>query len=400
MTAPIIHQTDREIYSVSSLTRDAKQLLEQGFGYCWIKGELASVSHPSSGHVYFTLKDDTAGVRCALFRMNRRRISFPIENGIEVMVYAKVSLYEPRGDFQLIVSTMEEVGSGLLARQFELLKAKLATAGLFAPEHKKPLPTSIQTIGVITSSSGAALRDVLRVLSRRSPQTRIIIYPTLVQGKSAANDIINALKKADTRQECDVLLLTRGGGSQEDLWCFNDEQLAHAIFSANTPIVSAVGHEVDFSISDFVADLRVATPSAGAEILSQDQQNIQQQITAMYKQLSQHMRQQLQHYQWQLDRLRHRLPSPIAELNEQSQRCDYLERRLRHCMQQRLDANNKQCTYLAHRLHALSPLATLDRGYTLVQQSGTAISSLSELDSNQAFEVRFRDGHIQVKSHS
>src|SRR5690606_35272474 len=262
--------TEREILSVSQLNRRAKQLLETHLPLLWVEGELSNVSQPSSGHWYFTLKDDQAQVRCAMFRNRNMLVRFKPQQGQQVLVRARVSLYEGRGDYQLIAEHMEEAGTGALQRAFEALKAKLGAEGLFDEARKRPIPTLPRHIGVITSPTGAAIRDVLTVLERRFPSIPVTVIPVAVQGKESAPQIVRALELANRCGLFDVLLLTRGGGSLEDLWSFNEEAVARAVAASQLPVVCAVGHEVDFSIADFVADLRAPTPSAAAELMTPD----------------------------------------------------------------------------------------------------------------------------------
>ena len=266
------------IFTVTQLNYSVRHLLEVELGQVWLTGEISNFSQPVSGHWYLTLKDENAQVRCAMFKMKNLRVNFRPQNGMQVLVRASVSLYEPRGDYQLIIESMQMAGDGLLQQQFEGLKMKLAAQGLFAQEHKKPIPKFVKRVGIITSPSGAALQDILHILNRRDPSLQVVIYPTLVQGKEATQDIIDTIRLANQRKECDVLIVGRGGGSLEDLWCFNEEMVAYAIYQSELPIISAVGHETDVTIADFVADLRTPTPSAAAELVSRDQQEIVRQL--------------------------------------------------------------------------------------------------------------------------
>lgn len=265
---------EENILTITQLNYAVRHRLESEFGHIWLVGEISNLSKPVSGHWYLTLKDEQAQVRCAMFRMKNIRVNFPVQNGMQVLVRASVSLYEPRGDYQVIIETMQPAGNGLLQQKFEQLKMKLAAEGLFAQERKKPLPQFIKRVGVVTSSSGAALQDILQILNRRDPSLEVVIYPTLVQGKEASQEIVSMIELANLRNECDVLIVGRGGGSLEDLWCFNEEAVAYAIFRSNLPIISAVGHETDVTIADFVADLRAPTPSAAAELVSRDRHEL------------------------------------------------------------------------------------------------------------------------------
>ena len=266
------------IFTVTQLNYSVRHLLEMELGQVWLIGEISNFSQPVSGHWYLSLKDENAQVRCAMFKMKNLRVNFRPQNGMQVLVRASVSLYEPRGDYQLIIKSMQMAGDCLLQQQFEALKMKLAVQGFFAQEHKKPIPKFVKQVGIITSPSGAALQDILHILNRRDPSLQIVIYPTLVQGKEATQDIIDTIKLANQRKECDVLIVGRGGGSLEDLWCFNEEAVAYAIYQSELPIISAVGHETDVTIADFVADLRAPTPSAAAELVSRDQQEMVRQL--------------------------------------------------------------------------------------------------------------------------
>ena len=273
------------IFTVSRLNQTVRLLLEHEMGQVWISGEISNFTQPASGHWYFTLKDDTAQVRCAMFRNSNRRVTFHPQHGQQVLVRANITLYEPRGDYQIIVESMQPAGEGLLQQKYEQLKAKLQAEGLFDLQYKKSLPSPAHCVGVITSKTGAALHDILHVLKRRDPSLPVIIYPTAVQGDDAPGQIVRAIELANKRNECDVLIVGRGGGSLEDLWSFNDERVARAIFASRIPIVSAVGHETDVTIADFVADLRAPTPSAAAEVVSRNQQELLRQVQSARQRL-------------------------------------------------------------------------------------------------------------------
>ncbi len=277
---------ERRILSVSNLNREARRLVETGLGVVWVEGEISNLSRPSSGHFYWSLKDAEAQVRCAMFRLAARGLGFELANGQQVLLRARASLYEARGEYQLVVEYVEEAGIGVLRRRFEELKRKLAAEGLFDAARKRAIPKMPRRIGIITSQTGAALHDVLIALQRRFPLTSVLIYPTSVQGPGSAEEIVRTLALADRRADCDVLILTRGGGSLEDLWSFNEEIVARAVAAVELPIICAVGHEVDFTIAEFVADLRAPTPSQAAELAVPDQRewlkrfaHLEQQIT-------------------------------------------------------------------------------------------------------------------------
>jgi exodeoxyribonuclease VII large subunit len=441
--------TQRNILTVSQLNRTTSQLLAEHFLSVLVEGELSNLSMPSSGHLYFSLKDANAQVRCAMFRSQQRRLAFKPENGKQVVVKAQVSLYEPRGDFQLIVEHIEEAGDGALRRAFEALKLKLSEEGLFDTASKQSLPALPKTIGVITSPSGAAIRDILTVLRRRFAAVPVIIYPVAVQGDNAKYEIARAITLANELKQCDVIILGRGGGSLEDLWAFNEEMVARAIFASAIPIISAVGHETDVTIADFVADLRAATPSAAAEHATPDQQEWLSRFVYLEARLQQQLQRKLSQKQQSLAWLSKRLQQqhPGRKLARNSQRMDELESRLNQAMQTRLRHNNslveakiaklwqyspaitinnyqQKQDYLSKRLitvtrhklerfnqrllnssqtlHAVSPLATLNRGYALVihQTSGQIIRSTEQLRPGEMVETRVAEGRFtsQIKN--
>lgn len=360
---PPIEPQQRTIFSVSKLNTAVRRLLEGHFGQIWLVGEISNFSSPASGHWYFTLKDDKAQVRCAMFRNANQRVMTQIHNGKQVLVRAKIGLYEPRGDYQLIAEHMEDAGVGLLQQQFEQLKARLQAEGLFNPEHKRPLPESIHTIGVVTSATGAALQDVLAVLKRRDPAVRVVVYPAQVQGDNAPAQLIDALNSANRRREVDVILLTRGGGSLEDLWSFNDETLARVVFTSALPVICAVGHEVDFSICDFVADVRAATPSAAAELLSRDHSHLRAQQQHLAQRLWRAWQHQFHRYQHTAALLEQRLVPlhPQQQLLQQGQRCDELQRRLTQAMQRIVQERQQRQQYALQQVRSLHPRRQLEQ---------------------------------------
>ncbi len=428
---------EANILSVSDFTRNVKRVLEYNFPAVWVSGEISNLAMPRSGHWYFTLKDDQSQVRCAMFRQSNQRLTFTPNEGMQILVRARVSLYEARGDFQLIVDTMEDAGVGALQRAYEQLKQKLQAQGLFDAQHKKELPEIPRCVGIITSPTGAALQDILNVLKRRFPALPVIIYPAQVQGVNAPEQLLHALQQAQEQALCDVLIIGRGGGSIEDLWAFNHEQLALAIYDCPIPVISSVGHEVDFTICDFVADVRAATPSAAAELVSPDQQewlswlrgiekqlsiniertilSLQQQLQWQYKQLkhpgryldevaqridelSARMEQQLK-LQLQLRRektltLEARLQqhSPVHQLNQQQARLGYLQQRLRQSLQPHFEQLQQTIASLAREMDAFSPLATLGRGYSLVKnEQDELIKSAAQLSKGQQVKVYFAE---------
>jgi len=434
---------ERDIYSVSRLNQEARLLLEQGFPRIWLEGELSNLSRPSSGHLYFTLKDARAQIRAAMFRSRKQAIRFRPEEGLQVLVRGRISLYEPRGDYQLIVDQMEQAGDGALRRAFEELKRKLDAEGLFDAARKQPLPTLPSRIGVITSASGAAVRDVISVLRRRFPAIPVLIYPVPVQGKEAGGEIANAIRLASRRADCDVLILTRGGGSLEDLWPFNEEVVARAIHDCRVPLVSAVGHEIDFTIADFVADRRAATPSAAAELVVPDQLEWLARLTQLSARLENRLRQMLSDDQRRMAWLEQRLQQlhPGQYLRQQAQRLDELEQRARllieikfnrlqyslkelneklqrHSPTQLLGRLQLQQDLLAQRLgtavlvllaekrrrlelacrslDTISPLATLQRGYAIVSQlpERRILRQAASVKTGDRLEARLAEGTL------
>ena len=430
------------IYSVSQLNQSVRLMLENQLGAVWLTGEISNFSQPVSGHWYLSLKDENAQVRCAMFRMKNLRVSFRPTNGMQVLVRANVSLYEPRGDYQLIIESMHLAGEGLLMQQFEALKLKLAAEGLFAQHLKKNLPHFSKAVGIITSKTGAALQDILHILQRRDPSLKIIIYPTAVQGKDAATDIAQMIELANQRQEVDVLIVGRGGGSLEDLWCFNEEMVARAIFHSHLPVISAVGHETDVTIADFVADVRAPTPSAAAELVSRNQTELLQQLQYRRQRLeialdrlfaekqqklkhlslrlhNQHPQAQLRIQQQLITQLSHRLqqslrhrwqkkaenltalsirlyknPLPLR-LQQYEQQLAQLKVRLNSHMNLTLSLQQKQLAHLCGKLDSLSPLKVLARGYSITQnQQNFTIRSIKDVNVGEHIKTRLTDGDI------
>jgi exodeoxyribonuclease VII large subunit len=352
---------DRDIYTVSRLNREVRVLLERGFGSLWLEAEISNFAKPSSGHWYFSLKDAAAQVRCAMFRQRNMLCSFTARDGQKVLVRARIGLYEPRGEYQLLIDHMEDAGQGALKRQFEELSAKLAAEGLFASERKRPLPALPKRIGVITSPTGAALRDILHVLARRFPAIAVLIYPVAVQGAQASPEIVQALILAGQRGECDVLILARGGGSLEDLWAFNDERLARAIVASPIPVISGIGHEIDFTIADFAADVRAPTPSAAAELVVPDAEEWLTAFVRLGSRLERCMRRRLGDSRERLGWLSQRaaLASPVARFAQQTQRLDEFEQRLSRALRRRLQNHHERLRWLTGRAALVSPSARL-----------------------------------------
>ena len=358
------------IFTVSRLNTTVRQLLENEMGQVWLSAEISNFTQPASGHWYFTLKDDGAQVRCAMFRNSNRRVSFRPQHGQQVLVRASITLYEPRGDYQLIIESMHPAGEGLLQQQFEQLKARLAAEGLFDQQFKQPLPEPARQVGVITSATGAALHDVLRVLHRRDPSLPVVIYPTAVQGVDAPAAIVRAIELANQRDECDVLIVGRGGGSLEDLWSFNDERVARAIFASRLPIVSAVGHETDVTIADFVADLRAPTPSAAAELVSRNQIELLRRLQSQQQRMEMAMDYYVAQQQRRFTRLQHRLQQqhPQLRLARQQTTLIQLQRRLQEAADQRLRLAHRQQDRLLQRLQSQQPQGRILRAQQQLQQ--------------------------------
>lgn len=387
-----------KVFQVNELNRIVKMLLEDSFPDILVEGEISNFSAPSSGHWYFSLKDKEAQVRCAMFRSKNMTIPFKPKDGLAVLLRVSVSLYPDRGDFQLIVSDMQEQGHGLLQIQFEKLKEKLRLAGLFDAVHKKSLPPMCHRVAIITSSTGAAIKDVLTTLNRRYPLMDVLIYPTQVQGNAATNMIVAAIKQANLDNKADVILLVRGGGSLEDLWCFNEEAVAQAIFESTLPIITGIGHEVDFTIADFVADHRAATPTAAAERVSPNLPDLSLQIDEYNKRLESLIKQSTDSRHQQLIALNKHLLSlhPKKILQNQLQQVDFLQQTLIQLMRLKLQAYKQQLCNNAGRLNTLSPLKTLSRGYSISLDATTShsLTSISTISIDQKILTRLIDGEI------
>jgi exodeoxyribonuclease VII large subunit len=387
-----------EILTVSALNREVRQLIERNLGLVWVEGEISNLARPSSGHIYFSLKDEKAQVRCAMFRQQNRKIGFEPANGLQVLVRGRVGLYEPRGDYQLIAEHMEQAGEGALRRRFEALKAKLEQEGLFDPERKRDLPAIPQRIGIVTSPTGAALRDVLISLKRRFPATDVLIYPTSVQGDKAAGEIVAALERASGRAECDLLILTRGGGSLEDLWPFNEEIVARAVAAVSIPIIVGVGHETDFTIAEFAADLRAPTPSQAAELAVPRQRDYQDRMLGVAEALERYLRRAVRDEQRKLDTLEHRLnrAHPGVTLRAKQQRVDELEGRIRRALMRAMTEVATRVKLVERGLLSLSPLATLERGYAIVTRrpDGELITNSSAVTKGSQIDIRLAAGEL------
>ena len=434
-----------DIYTVSRLNSEVRLTLELQFRQLWLVGEVSNFIAASSGHWYFSLKDQAAQVKVAMFKQSNRYASLQPKNGQQILIRARISVYEPRGEYQLLADMLEPAGDGLLKQQYEQIKATLAAEGLLAPERKKPLPKKVQKVGVVTSPTGAAIRDIITVLQRRAPALEVIIYPCLVQGTQAPGQIYNAIQKAISRNEVDVLLIGRGGGSLEDLWCFNDEQLCRAVAACPIPIVSAVGHEIDFALTDFVADVRAPTPSAAAELVSPDQSHLLERISRLRSALIQaqrarmqqvapklinlsqrllalHPKRRLEQQQQRLDELQLRLTasikrnvlsaqqqqqyldkslrqlSPGKVLTQQKQYISQLEQRLKQAQQQQLKQHKQRLAQLGSQLNTVSPLATLARGYSITfDEKQQVVTNSSQLKAGDKVVVKLAAGSFDAE---
>lgn len=432
-----------DIYTISRLNREVRRVLEDVFPTIWVQGEISNLAKPASGHLYFTLKDNAAQVRCAMFKNRQSGIRFDPENGIQVMARANIGLYEGRGEYQLIIESLEPAGAGALQIAFEALKQKLSSEGLFAEEHKRSLPLFPETIGIITSATGAAVQDILSILKRRYPYGRVIIYPVPVQGEGAAIKIANAIKLANQRKECDVLIISRGGGSLEDLWSFNEEIVARAIYDTVMPIISGVGHEIDFTIADFVADHRAPTPSAAAELVSPDVNETVAKLKQREEQLIRYQNQTIHNLRRHVELLSVQVPHPKQRLTELIQRTDEYSMRIKHqienelsnkkmmlstwlnkiselnpvhrvsqqlekvkhiqsqleqSMKLMLDKSNNDISRLNHMLNTVSPISTLERGYAIVTDSKTNSIVTDVKDLNAGDQLRIRLSAAEIDS--
>jgi exodeoxyribonuclease VII large subunit len=436
---------ERDVYSVSRLNKEVRLLLESGLPLLWLEGELSNFAAPASGHWYFSLKDAGAQVRCAMWRQRNSTVRFRPKDGMAVLVRARVGLYEPRGEYQLLIEHLEEAGEGALKREFEKLKARLAAEGLFAAERKRPLPLVPRRIGVVSSPTGAAIHDILRVLRARFPAAGVLLYPTAVQGAAAVPEIVRAIETASRRNECDVLIVARGGGSLEDLWCFNDERVARAIAACRIPTVSGVGHEVDVTIADFVADVRAPTPSAAALAAVPDKASWLDTLRLLESRFGGAMGRYLRTRGLALAAAAQRLQisHPGAKLAQHAQRLDDLELRMRLALRAgvlgwqqqlenlstrlwrenprhrletlcahaatlrqrlvtslgaRLNTLEQRLALAARTLDAVSPLATLGRGFSVVSraQDGLLLRDAAQAPVGTEIEARLSRGRLRA----
>ena len=446
MSAGEFDLPERDVWTVSRLNREVRLLLETTLPALWIEGEVSNLARPASGHLYFSLKDAGAQVRCVMWRSTALKLAVSPRNGMQLLLRARLSVYEPRGEYQLVAEYAEEAGEGALRRRFEALKAKLRAEGLFDEAVKRPLPTLPRRIGVVTSPSGAAIRDILHVLKRRFPAVPVIVYPTPVQGEGAAEKIAAALATASRRAECDVLVLARGGGSLEDLWSFNEEVVARAIRASSVPVISGVGHEVDFTIADFAADLRAPTPSGAAELVVPDSLEWLRRLNKDAGRLRNAMARQAGALAQKLDWQRRRLAvaHPGNRLRQHGQRLDELEARLRRAADSAVETRRRRLAHAAavlaaqsparrlrsagervaglrhrlktaaryrlqalrgrleaagHALHTVSPLATLERGYAIATdpRDGSVLRDAGQVSAGDRVELRLARGRLEAE---
>ena len=388
----------QKIFSITELNRMVKNALQHNFEIMWIKGEISNFISAASGHWYFSLKDSQAQVRCAMFRGSNNKIDWAPKNGDLIEARVQVGLYEARGEYQLNIEYIQRAGMGALFEKFNQLKNKLESLGLFDVNSKKSIATHPSSIGVITSPDGAVIKDVISTLRRRNKSVSIIVYPTLVQGEAAPEGIIKAIKIANTRNEVDTIILCRGGGSIEDLWAFNSEALAFEIFNSSIPIISAVGHQTDFTISDFVSDIRAATPTGAAELISESLEQTVIQIETYKKIMSDIINERLQSLSQKIDILEKRLVSPSEKLLMQLEVTTNLRKRLKFNFEKKLESYKNKINSLEQNLFHLNPNSILSRGYSIIfDQNKNIINSSSKVASDDKINIKFHHGNAQAK---
>ena len=386
----------RQVYTVSRLTREIKELLEMSFPRLWVEGEISNFKRHSSGHLYFTLKDDKAQINCAMWRFRANGLIFQPQDGMQVLVEGEVQVYEKGGYYQLVVHQMQPAGIGALQMAFEQLKQKLHAEGLFDEKYKQPIPQFPERVGVVTSPTGAAIRDIISVITRRFPGVQIILYPVRVQGGGAAEEIARAIRDFNEFGDIDVLIVGRGGGSLEDLWAFNEEVVARAIFESRIPVISAVGHEIDFSIADFVADRRAPTPSAAAEMAVRDRLELLGMVKYFEEKLYTAMVKTIQRYQEQITNLQrsYAFRKPEDIIYQKMQRVDELQKNITTAMTHRILLLQHQLEGVRNHLHALNPEAILERGYSICYKDGEIIKDVRQLTVLDVVNIRVARGHF------
>ena len=392
--------SNKNFLSVGELTRQVKEILEGSFFQLWVEGEISNFIHHSSGHMYFTLKDNEAEIRCVMFKGNNQYLHFKPENGMKILLNGRISVYAPRGQYQLVATRLEPAGLGTLFLAFEALKKELSAAGLFSDEFKKQLPKIPQTIGLITSKTGAAVQDMINVLGRRAPYVNLILRPTLVQGDTAAADIVNAIQEMDTSGELDLIIIGRGGGSLEDLWPFNEEKVACAIFNCQTPTISAVGHETDITIADLVADLRAPTPSAAAELAAPSIEELTQALIAIDEKIAILLEHKLEYYWQKMDHIQDRfsLQRPDTLIKGMNNFNTHLSVMMKQSILMKLQLQFGQLEKLQAELSVLNPKSILDRGYAIATtESGQIIHSPDELKMGEMFNLQLAKGILAAR---
>jgi exodeoxyribonuclease VII large subunit len=393
----MVESTDQRVLKVKDLNRLAKEVLERNFPFVVVEGEVSNFKrHSPSGHLYFTLKDEAAQVRVVMWRSDAAHVRFEITDGMKIIIKGKISIYEPRGDFQLYAASILPAGQGALQLAFEQLKRKLGEEGLFDEGHKKPIPEFPRRIGVVTSLEGAAVRDIVSIINRRFPALGVVIYPVKVQGDGAAEEIAEAIGNFNKLSDIDVMIVGRGGGSLEDLWAFNEEIVARAIYDSKIPVISAVGHQVDFTIADFVADVRAATPSAAAELVVPDKLDVAATIQALSRTMKTHVEQLISELSLQLDKLtdHYALRQPASLVDQKSQLVDDLTRRMQTQVKYFLVTKSQAMTSVFSHLNALSPRGVMRRGYAMVESSRGYVGSVKKIDVGELARVHFHDGII------
>jgi len=392
---------EKKIFTVTEITKYLKDILAQDplVNNIWISGEISNFHHHSSGHMYFTLKDQNSAISAIMFKGYNSQLKFQLEDGLKVIAHGYISIYEPRGTYQFYIDFMEPAGKGALYLAFEQLKEKLEKEGLFDPVHKNKIPLLPKKIGIVTSPTGAAIRDILSVIQRRFPNISLLIVPTLVQGEMASEQLVKGIEYLNSRGDIDLIILSRGGGSIEDLWPFNEENLARAIYNSSVPVISGIGHETDFTIADFVADLRAPTPSAAAELAISSRLELEKRIENSRERLSYAIGNKIREYRKRLEGLMERrvFARPEELFSKEIQQLDDLSRRLEWSMEKELNSRKEEFQFLNGKLESLSPLKTLARGYSISSLQGKIIDSIDEVEIGQEIQIRVKDGQIKGK---
>lgn len=389
-----------KVYSVSEITEQLKDLIENAFpNYIWVEGEVSNFSVPISGHAYWTLKDETSQLKVVMFRSEFANIGFQLEDGLKLIVFGRLTVYKAKGEYQLIAEQIHPKGIGILQLRFEQLKKKLQQEGLFDEKRKRPIPFLPKCIGIVTSPAGAALRDILKILERRYRNLHIIIYGARVQGDGAAEEIAEGIEYLNTIEGIDVLIVGRGGGSLEDLWAFNEERVARAIFNSRIPVISAVGHEIDFTIADFVADLRAPTPSAAAELVVKNHEDLQRNVQTLERRFIQSARNYLREWKNRVNLLAHKLVDPRKKFVELRERLDDISDRLINGIKKLVEMKREVLSGRALRLNSLSPLAVLDRGYSIAFKKDTkeVIKVSSQVKRGDEILVKLMKGELNCE---